>query len=206
MSRYRVWTFILYPESMNDNFYDILDGETNPRREIANVPFVLSPLHDKDIAGEGKGYDGTKFKKPHYHAMIMFSNVKTYKQVSEMVSCLTVKGTSPIHVSMVHSTQAMVRYFIHADHKDKAQYQKEDIKAFNGADVDDLYEKNDQEINGILKKIIETIEDNDITEYSDLVKLCLDPEYFNDWFSLVSGKYQFFLFNYLKSKHFKQKT
>jgi len=200
MSRARVWTFITYPESLPTNFKEIIEGDTDPQYDISLVPFVISPIHDKDLAEEGKGWNGTPYKKPHYHNMIMFSQVKSYKQVKDLVAVL---GAG--HVSQVHSTQSMIRYFIHADHKKKAQYKKEDILALNGADIDNLFEKNDREINGILKNIIEVINDNDITEYSEIVNLCLSPEYFEDWFPLVSGKYQFFIVNYLKSKHFKGK-
>ena len=206
--RNRVWTFILYPDSLVNNFEDIINGDTNPRLAIANVPLILSPIHDMDIAKEGHGWrkdkEGNEYKKPHYQAMIMFSQVKSYSQVSEMVSCL--QKEKPVHVSQVHSTQSMIRYFIHADHKDKAQYRKEDIKAYNGADIDHIFEKNDQEINGILRDMINFIEDNDINEFSDFIKISCEDEYFNDWFPLASGKYQFFIVNYLKSKHFKEKA
>lgn len=201
MSRARVWTFITYPDSMPSNFKEIIEGDTDPQHDISLIPFVMSPLHDKDLADEGKGHNGTPYKKPHFHNMIMFSQVKSFNQVKGMVEVL---GAG--HVSQVHSTQAMVRYFIHADHKKKAQYKRDDINAFNGADLDNLFEKNDREINGILKKIIETINDNDITEYNQLVNLCLTQEYFDEWFPLVSGKYQYFLSTYLKSKHFQMKT
>lgn len=198
MSRARVWTFITYPDSLPDNVQEIIEGETTPQHDIALVPLFISPIHDKDLADKGKGWNGTEFKKPHYHNMVMFSQVKSYKQVLEMVKPL---GAS--HVSQVHSTQAMIRYFIHADHKEKAQYKREDIRAFNGADIDNVFEHNDKEVNGILKTLIQLIDDNDITEYHILVKLCMnDPDYFDKYFPLISGKYQFFVLNFIKSKRF----
>lgn len=198
--RARIWTFITYPESLPDNFKEIIEGDTDPQFDLALVPFVMSPCHDMDIADNGKGYNGTKFKKPHYHNMVMFSQVKSYKQVIEMIKPL---GAS--HVSQVHSTQSMVRYFTHEDHKDKAPYKREDIKVFNGADLDNLWQVNDREINSILSEMINMIEDNDITEFHSMVQLCLIPEYFEKFFPLVSGKYQFFILNYIKSKHFARK-
>jgi hypothetical protein len=188
----RVWTFLTYPDSLPSNFDEVI--------EEMHVPIVTSPIHDKDIAPEGKGWNNTPYKKPHYHNMIMFQGVKSSKQVSELVKKL---GAS--HVEHVHSTQAMIRYFIHLDHKDKAQYKKEDIKAFNGADIESILEKNDREINGILKQMINIIDNNDISEFSQMVRLCMTDEYFNDYFPLISGKYQFFILNYIKSKHFKNR-
>lgn len=199
MSRARVWTFITYPESLPTEFLQILEGDTDPPHDIGNVPFVMSPIHDKDIAEEGKGWNGTIYKKPHYHNMVMFSNVKSYKQVVDMVKVL---GAG--HVAQVHSTQAMVRYFIHADQKQKTQYKKEDIKTFNGADLDNLFEKNDKEIYGIVADIVRLIDDNDIKEYSHFIKICMMDEYYTDFFPLAVGKYQFFILNYIKSKRFSQ--
>jgi len=197
--RARVWTFITYPDSLPENFKEILEGETVPQMDIALVPIFISPCHDKDLADTGKGWNGTEFKKPHYHNMIMFSQVKSYKQVLAMLKPLGVTN-----VSQVHSTQAMIRYFIHADHKEKAQYKKEDIRALNGADIENVFAINDKEVNGILKNLINLIDDNDITEYHVLVKLCLTPDYFETYFSLISGKYQFFVLNFIKSRRFDQ--
>lgn len=185
MSRARVWTFITYPESMPENWKEIIE-------ERLLVPFVMSPLHDKDLKEDGT------FKKAHYHNMVMFSNVKSYKQVGELVSCLG--GT--VAVSQVHSTQAMIRYFVHADQKQKAQYNKKDIQSFNGADIDNLFEKNDKEIYGMLSDILEFIEDNTITEFIDLLNHCR-KESLTDWFPLVSGKYSYLLTQAVNSKRFK---
>lgn len=200
MSRARVWTFITYPDSLPSNLQAIIEGDTEPIHEIANVPLVISPIHDKDVADEGKGYNGTIYKKPHYHNMVLFSQVKSYKQVVAMVKPL---GAS--HVSQVHSTQSMVRYFIHADHKQKAQYKKQEIRAFNGVDVDHIFEHNDREVMGMVKELIELIDDNDIVEYHVLVKLCLRPEFYERYFPLVTGKYQFFVLNFIKSKMYEAK-
>ena len=193
--RARVWTFITYPEAMPENFKEILEGETTPQHDIALVPLFISPCHDKDLAEAGKGWNDTLFKKPHYHNMVMFSQVKSYKQVLAMVKTL---GAN--HVSQVHSTQAMIRYFVHADHKDKAQYHRDDIRAFNGADIDNVFAQNDREINGVVRTLINLIDDNNITEYHVLVKLCMTDEYFDTYFALISGKYQFFVLNFIKSK------
>ena len=110
--------------------------------EEITVSFVVSPLHDKD---EMKGSDPKKnpfhpYKKPHYHNMISFSQVKSYGQVNEIISKLGAK-----HCEQVHSTHSMVRYFIHADQKNKAQYLKKDIQALNGADIDKMFTVNDKE-------------------------------------------------------------
>ena len=37
----RAWAFVMYPESMPSNYYELL--------EQTGLPFAISPLHDKDI-------------------------------------------------------------------------------------------------------------------------------------------------------------
>ena len=51
----RNWAFVMYPESMPDNWYDLL--------QATGLPFAISPLHDKDLNPDGSQ------KKAHYHVM-----------------------------------------------------------------------------------------------------------------------------------------
>ena len=185
MSRARVWTFITYPESLPENYEEIIE-------ERLTIPFVMSPIHDQD-----KKKDSDELKKAHYHNMVMFTNVKSYKQVTELVACL---GAS--HADQVHSTQAMVRYFIHADQKDKAQYLKEDIKCFNGADLDALFEKNDKEIYAQLNDILEVIDTNEVTEYCEFVNY-VRKEMYSEWFPLLVGNHSHFIMNYIRSMRYR---
>lgn len=48
------WAFLMYEESVPDNYMEILEG--------LHVPFVLSPWHDKDIHSETG-----EIKKSHKH-------------------------------------------------------------------------------------------------------------------------------------------
>ena len=186
---------------MPDNYEEIIF-------EDIVVPFVLSPLHNKDIDEKSDPEKNPyhPYKKPHYHAMVMFSNVKSYAQL--------VKGTAEVppilgklnvsHVSQVHSTNAMVRYFVHADHKHKAQYDVSDITTFNGADIENLWERNDREINGNLNDMLTVIDEEDITEFADFVDRAR-YDMFNEWFPLITGKYAPFLIAYIRSKNWKKK-
>lgn len=186
MNRARVWTFITYPESLPENYQEIIE-------EKLTVPFVMSPIHDKDVNKDGEP------KKAHYHNMVMFTNVKSYNQVVNDIASFLGAG----HCDQVHSTQAMIRYFIHADQKDKAQYQKEDIKCFNGADLDSLFEKNDKEIYSNLNEMLQLIDDNQIGEFSEFVNY-VRQEKLTEWFPLVCGQYSYFLMSYIKSIRFKK--
>lgn len=192
MSRARVWTFITYPESLPKDYQTIIEEELT-------VPFVQSPLHDKDLL-EGSTPEKNPFhpyKKPHYHNMLMFTNVKANKQVCDMVKKLG--GTV---ATQVHSTQAMVRYFVHADQKNKAQYEKSEIKTYNGADLDNLFEKNDKEIYQIISDIIDFIEENTITELIDLMNYAR-KEMMSEWFPILTGKQSFIITKIVDSNRFK---
>ena len=195
--RARVWTFILYPESLPDNYVELIE-------EKLIFPFVLSPVHDVDVADEGKGYEGTIYKKPHFHGMVMFTNVKSFKQVLTMLQeALGKQAVS--NVAQVHSTQSMVRYFIHADHKKKAQYSKKDIRCFNGADLETLFEKNDREIYYLLGEIISFINDNQVEEIIDLLVYAKQQEA-DTWFPLITGKYSYIITKCIDSCRFKNES
>lgn len=115
--RSRLWVFIAYPESLPDNWLDIIAEWY--------TPCCISPLHDRDINADGEP------KKPHYHIALQFTGNKSYSQIVEMIEPLNC--TVP---KRVNSLKGQVRYFIHYDNPEKAQYRKEDIQTFSGFDVD----------------------------------------------------------------------
>ena len=96
----RAWAFVMYPESMPTNFYELL--------EQTGLPFAISPLHDKDLDPTGEP------KKPHYHVMCYYENTTTKKNVKENV-CDLVSGTIPIKLE---SMRGMYRYHLHLDNPD----------------------------------------------------------------------------------------
>ena len=70
--RSKVWTFVVYPESIDKNWKAILDEE--------HIQWIESPLHDKDVNADGTA------KKAHIHVMVLFSSVKTYEQVADLTA------------------------------------------------------------------------------------------------------------------------
>ena len=68
--RTRTFAFIMYPDSMADNFIDKLTE--------FHVPTLISPLHDKDV-----NPDGTP-KKLHYHVLITYDSVRTLSQAHDV--------------------------------------------------------------------------------------------------------------------------
>ena len=145
------WAFLIYKESVPENYLDIL--------EELHIPFILSPWHDKDINKETG-----EFKKAHKHGAFYFDSLKSFSQVSELIKN---KLNGPSHVAPVMSPKGMYDYFIHAENPEKTLYNIEDIESGCGFELDKfLIEQNS---NLFLETVIDVITDNDFTEFEDLV-------------------------------------
>lgn len=147
----RNWAFLMYPESMPSDWFDKL--------ERTGLPFAISPLHDKDINPTGE------LKKPHYHVICQYANTTTQKNVKENV-CDLVNGTLPIKLENI---KGMYRYHIHYENPEKYQYDDRDRTFINGFDVGSVDALTETEIDKISNEILQYIDDNNITEYCDLL-------------------------------------
>lgn len=131
----RWWWFICYPDSLPDNWIDVLT--------YTGIPFIVSPLHDKDINGEGE------YKKPHYHVVVVFDNPTTYNHVLTHC-CKPINATIP---QVILNLAGSIAYLTHKGLSGKAQYQIDDLRCFNGSHV---YLKDEDYVNDVYTAI-ETI-------------------------------------------------
>lgn len=157
----RSWAFVIYPESMPENYEEIITD--------TGLPLAMSPLHDKDVNPTGEP------KKPHYHCIVYYENATTLKNVKENV-CDKLNGTIPIKLE---SMRGMYRYHIHLDNPEKYQYDDRDRKFFNGFDIDMASKLTRTEINKVIKEIHTFINDNNILEYIDLLDVLKDNDLTN---------------------------
>ncbi len=157
----RSWAFVIYPESMPENYEEIITD--------TGLPLAMSPLHDKDVNPTGEP------KKPHYHCIVYYENATTLKNVKENV-CDRLNGTIPIKLE---SMRGMYRYHIHLDNPEKYQYDDRDRKFFNGFDIDMASKLTRTEINKVIKEIHTFINDNNILEYIDLLDVLKDNDLTN---------------------------
>lgn len=169
----RNWAFVMYPESMPADWFEKL--------EQTGLPFAISPLHDKDLNPTGEE------KKPHYHVICQYSNTTTSKNVRDNV-CSLVNGTIPIKLE---SIKGMYRYHLHLDNPEKYQYDDRDRIFINGFDVSNVNALTKTEIDKIKKELVSFILDNEINEYSDLLKILLDND-LNNMFIVASNCTIFF--------------
>ena len=174
------WTFLLYKESAPEDYLAILD-------EI-HVPYVLSPWHDKDV-NKSTG----EFKKAHKHGALFFESLKSYTQVSDL---LTEKLNTPAHVEVVMSPKGMYDYFIHAENPEKTLYNIEDIESGCGFELDKFLAENNPDL---LKQIYEIMRDSELKEFADFTDLIVEK--YPDLLLYVFEKSYFFKI-YLDSKRY----
>lgn len=178
LGRTRNFTTIVYPESAPENWLDILNDH--------HVQAFVSPLHDRDVNPDGET------KKPHWHVLVMFDNVKTVEQAEELFDQIGGVGCQK-----VNSIRGNARYLCHLDNPEKTQYDTNDVKVFAGADyqgicalISDKY--------GAIREMLAFCEDNNIINFADL--LIYASENRNDWFRILCDSGTFVVKEYLKSR------
>lgn len=182
--RSTTWTFIVYIDSAPENWIKILKG--------LHVPFVISPLHNKDVRDPETG----ELKKPHYHCIIRFRSKKSFKQVKSEI-CDKLNGPIP---QPVGDFSMMVRYLVHLDDPDKYQYKKEDIKVYGNIDVNEyIYSKKEYQFE-MLKEILDFCEKFDIQEYSTIVNYAKDEH--PSWFPYVTKIFRSAVDSYVRSQRY----
>ena len=175
------WAFLLYQESAPKNYIDILEN--------LHIPFVLSPWHDKDINKETG-----EFKKSHKHGALFFDSLKSYSQVSEL---LTENLNTPAHVKIVMSPKGLYDYFIHAENPEKTLYNIEDVESGCGFELDKFLISNNND--ELFSTIIDIIEEYNFTEFNNLVKYARDEN--PTLLGLIINKTYFFA-KYLDSRRY----
>lgn len=189
-TRTRNWIFVGYDESLPHNWRDILDD--------THIEWVESPLHDRDVNPETLNEETGELecKKPHYHILLLFPSVKTFEQVKELV---VGQLWQPIPI-VCQSVKGTIRYMVHKDNPEKFQYDWNDIKTHNGADIDSLCKPSMNEINVAMNDIENYISLHKIKEYAKLVD-CLRRDGNNDFLSIVRT-HTYHFGTYLKSKKY----
>ena len=184
--RTRNWATIIYPESAAENWIEILKRQC--------VPALISPLHDKDIIEKNSGDEDINcFKKPHYHVVIMFQNVKTEKQAEEIF-----KKINGVGVEIVHCLKSYASYLCHLNDPDKAQYSISDVIACAGADYYSIISMPSNKYEVISEMIDFCIEQN-VISYAEL--LCYSKEERPDWFRLLCDSATVTIVQFLKSRY-----
>lgn len=176
----RNWTFELYDDSSSNDWEEYLNS--------TGVPYIYA-YHDKDINPTGEP------KKPHYHVMICFDGPVTYTNIKSYADRV---GAANGVVHPVGSVRGMVRYFCHKDNPDKYQYGEDILQCRNGFDPKDYFALTVSQIKAFKRKVIEFIQDNEITEYASLIDILMFSDEM-DMFDIATQN-TFFFTQYIKSK------
>lgn len=182
--RYLSWTFVAYPESLPENWL-------NQLADLC-VPFAVSPLHDKDKTELGEP------KKPHYHVLLSFRSVKSFEQIKQITDKLTAPIPQPCN-----DTRGLVRYFLHLDHPNKAQYSRNDIVAGCGFDLENALQATATEEEEILDEICDFLENNWVTEFAIANSWIRHNR--KEW-RLIFRKNSFYLAQIIKSQRHQTET
>lgn len=121
----RTFEVMQYMSYMNCSYADIVNKLQSGT--LAHLKSWCICLHDKDKLKDGSP------KPPHFHAVLTFTQPKTFKTVADFF------GIEPQYVNKIkHSTKAAQLYLVH--HNDKAKYQypvSEVTASFDYADLVD---------------------------------------------------------------------
>ena len=168
----RHWTFVMYPDSLPENYLDIL--------QQTGLEVAISPLHNKDLDNE------KELKKAHYHVLLCFPGPTTYKKVLSITSKLN--ATVP---QRVLSVKGIYRYFTHKDNPEKYQYDEQEIICLNGFDSENFVAMTTSQIKMIVRELTDIILKQNILEYVDLIDFLYTNEMF-DFLDVASSKTIYF--------------
>lgn len=156
----RHWKCVFYPESLPTDWLEVLKN--------TDLPFCISPLHDKDINEDQEG----TLKKAHYHIIISYNNTTTWKNVKESI-CDILGQPRPMPSDNI---KLAYRYLWHADNPEKYLYNEDDIQCYNGFDIHNYIALTSEEIKTCMNECTQMIRDLNINEYSDLIFFLMDND------------------------------
>lgn len=197
----RIWyKFLIYPESVKEGWFEYIQEHV--------AVYVISPLHDKDVKEINENGEAV-LKKPHYHVLIKFSSKKSLQQVLETFECIgAVIDKTPVTVpppndnkSLVSDPGHWVRYWIHADHKNKYQYDIKDIKHTDSFDIMKFFVEEKSNDNAVtIAEMLTYAKKEKIRKYGDFLDKCMEENF--DWFKIcVTTRAGSVVNEYLKSKY-----
>lgn len=177
--RSKSWVFIGYPESMPENWLELL-------RDMM-VDAAISPLHDKDVNPNGE------LKKPHYHIVLRYSSNKSYTQV-----CEDIKQFNSPTPQKIKSTKGQIRYLVHADNPEKYQYNQSDIVTIGGWDISQYFTLTQADRHNHIADMMDFIDDNGIMEFNALLRYARKARR-DDWFPLLCDNSAYVIDKYICS-------
>lgn len=157
----RYFTFLLYPESVPDDW--------QMKLETLDVPIAISPLHDKDLSESNVN---TVYKKAHWHLIYVAKNPVTADSIRVKIkrllgekscNCVQIveRGMSSMYLYLTHESKDAIA-------KQKHVYDKKDIVLINNFDIERYVVLDETEKKRLRKLLCEIIRDNHIINVIEL--------------------------------------
>lgn len=190
--RYTCWTLIFYPEGN--------PGAPEDWRECLadmHVKIWVSPLHDSDKwtsqdEKKNPAHKAGELKKEHYHLVVEYANQQSYTDTLEDFCFLN--GTKP---ERVRDKNSIVRYLVHMDDLEKAQYSRDDVSCFGGATLDPMDELGTSEFHREMKAMRNCIKENGFIDFCEFYDYCDDCQ--ENWSRLLDTRAAYAIERYIKS-------
>jgi len=176
--RTRNFASVVYPDSAPPDWREQL--------ALRCIPAFVSPLHDRDTNPEGE------VKKPHWHVMVMFDNVKTDAQAQEVFTAIGGVG-----LERVNSVRGYARYLCHLDNPEKHRYLIGDVCSCGGADYLEVISLQTDKYAAI-GEMIDYCKANDVFSYALLLEYARGER--PDWFRVLCSSGTIVVKEYLKSR------
>lgn len=194
--RYRNACMIVYPESAMPNWRDYLRAK--------QIPFVVSPLHDKDLNPEAPSDmdgDGCLLpKKPHYHVAFICDG----NHSKEFFDGIAAEINAYKHTWKINNLRSMIRYFCHLDDPDKFQYPENEMQEYCGANIKEYMELSGRELMRECKLIQRFIREKKFTTFEALADfLCFNN--YDDWYYIVTSQRTLYFTSLMRDKYFNSK-
>ena len=167
----RNWALIAYPDSLPDDWLQILAD--------TGLQVAISPLHDSDLNPDGEP------KKAHYHLILCYPGPQTYNAVKTLADSLHCPIPKPLE-----SIRGAYRYFTHLDNPEKFQYDASLIQCLNGFSILDYVELTKSEVLRIKQDLQGFIRAQNVMEYSDLMDALQDAGN-TDYYDVASSNTYF---------------
>lgn len=178
--RAKNYALVVYPEDLpvdlqvDDKWIDVLKGMGHK--------LVVSPYHDKD-----DNPDGSK-KKPHYHVLMQSGRLWiTFADLKDLVKN-DFEGKGVAVPQKCSNSDGLKRYMTHIDNPDKYQYSKDDIRCFNGADVESAYRISEEGKKLAIADILQFVQEHEeIENYYQLMDYAMGLKADGDstWFDIL---------------------
>lgn len=173
----RNWVTVLYPDSVKDNWREILRGWC--------CQAFVSPLHDRDANPDGEQ------KKPHWHLLVMWDGPKGKSLMESRFAELGGVGCQPCN-----SARGYARYLCHLDNPEKAQYNPEQVEAFGGADYMEVIALESDRRKTIAEMMAWCLE-NGVTSFRLLCDYARQNN--ENWFRALTSNSTMIMYRYLRS-------